>query len=232
MHGCAGPASCRLSLLGEFGLERNGREVRVAPPSQRLLAMLALEGRAVSRARVAWRLWPDTDESRAAANLRSALWKLPAAAELVETSRGAIGLATIVDVDVARLRADAEALRAGILPVGLEVERLALDLLPWWYDDWLVIERERLRQLRLHALEHASELLLLRNQYEGALDAALLAVGCDELRESAHRCIVRVHLAEGNVGEAARQRDRYLAALREARLPVRLSTQLHALVGV
>jgi DNA-binding SARP family transcriptional activator len=221
----------RLSVLGEFALERDGQELRVPPQSQRLLVMLALEGRPVRRAGAAWRLWPDSPESRAASNLRAALWKLGDAAAMVIVDRADLSLASDVIVDVAALRADAAALRGGILPARLELDRLGLDLLPWWYDDWLVIERERLRQLRLHALENASSLLVARHQYDAALDAALLAVGCDELRESAHRCIVRAHLAEGNIGEAMRQRDRYVAALRAAGLPARVSAEMDTLLA-
>jgi DNA-binding SARP family transcriptional activator len=150
---------------------------------------------------------------------------------MVIVDRADLSLAPDVIVDVAAVRADAAALRGGVLPAQLELDRLGLDLLPWWYDDWLMIERERLRQLRLHALEQASSLLLARGQYETALDAALLALGCDELRESAHRCIVRAHLAEGNIGEALRQRDRYVAALRAAGLPARVSAEMDRLLA-
>ena len=36
-------------------------------------------------------------------------------------------------------------------------------------------------------------------------EAALAVIATDPLRESAHRALIRVHLAEGNIGEALRQ---------------------------
>jgi DNA-binding SARP family transcriptional activator len=88
---------------------------------------------------------------------------------------------------------------------GLEVGDLARDLLPAWYDDFVELERERFRQLRLHALEALSRRHLLAARPARALDAALTALAADPLRESAHRAVMEVHLAEGNVAEAMRQ---------------------------
>ena len=78
------------------------------------------------------------------------------------------------------------------------------ELLPDWYDDWLIIERERFRQLRLHGLEALSERLLALERYGEAAETALSAIAGEPLRESAHRALIRVHLAEGNPSEALR----------------------------
>lgn len=94
------------------------------------------------------------------------------------------------------------------LPAELPAEAHVLwtdDLLPEWADDWLTVERESYRQLRLHALEALSGRLLERAEHARALAAALAAVQADSLRESAHRAVIAVHLAEGNPAEALRQ---------------------------
>ena len=83
------------------------------------------------------------------------------------------------------------------------------DLLPDWSDEWLVMERESYRQLRLHALERLSETLREMGQHASALMAALSAVRADPLRESAHRQVIAVHLAEGNAAEALWQYHAY-----------------------
>ena len=44
----------------------------------------------------------------------------------------------------------------GIMPWGVD----AIDLLPGWYDDWALVERERVRQRLLHALEALSRQLV------------------------------------------------------------------------
>jgi DNA-binding SARP family transcriptional activator len=79
------------------------------------------------------------------------------------------------------------------------------DLLPGWYDDWVLFERERLRQLRLHALETLALALAAEGRFAAAVEAGLAAIRTEPLRESAHRVVVRVHLAEGNLTEALRQ---------------------------
>ncbi|MFW6204979.1 MAG: AfsR/SARP family transcriptional regulator [Actinomycetota bacterium] len=89
------------------------------------------------------------------------------------------------------------------------------ELLPGWYDDWVIAERERVHQLRLHALEALARQLVERGAYAQALEAALTAVGMDPLRESAQRALLEVHLAEGNTAEAVRQYDRFRSILRD-----------------
>jgi DNA-binding SARP family transcriptional activator len=80
----------------------------------------------------------------------------------------------------------------------------ALDLLPGWYDDWVIAERERLRTRVLHALEQLSRHLSAAGRHAQAVDAAIAAVGAEPLRESAQRTLIRAHLAEGNLVEAQR----------------------------
>jgi DNA-binding SARP family transcriptional activator len=89
------------------------------------------------------------------------------------------------------------------------------DLLPDWYDDWVLVERERFRQLRLQALESAAERLVAAGRHGQAILAAMVAVGEEPLRESAHRLVARAHLAQGNPGQAILQYRRYRAALQE-----------------
>lgn len=78
------------------------------------------------------------------------------------------------------------------------------DLLPGWDEDWVMFERERLRQLRLHALDTLAAHLVVQGRHALALEAALESVRIEPLRESAHRAVVSVHLAERNVAEAVR----------------------------
>jgi DNA-binding SARP family transcriptional activator len=89
----------------------------------------------------------------------------------------------------------------------------ALDLLPGWYEDWALLERERVRQRLLHAMEAQSRQLAQAGRYGQAVEAAMQAVGADPLRESAQRALVEAHLAEGNWMEARRSLDLYAELL-------------------
>jgi DNA-binding SARP family transcriptional activator len=198
-----------LSLLGGFELRCAGRAVAVARSGQRLLALLALHARPLERLWVAGTLWLDQPEERAGASLRSALWRLPrpGGAAVVEASATHLRLAGDVTVDLAELAGRAGALErpspAGDLDLAPSL--LASDLLPDWYEEWVVLERERFRQLRLHALEALCRRLTEARRFGAAVQAGLAAVAGEPLRESAHRALIQAHLAEGNPGEALRQ---------------------------
>jgi DNA-binding SARP family transcriptional activator len=68
----------------------------------------------------------------------------------------------------------------------------------------LLLERERLRELRVRALERVCERLTAIGSFGQAIEAGLAALQAEPLRESAHRCLIGVHLAEGNQAEALR----------------------------
>ena len=93
----------------------------------------------------------------------------------------------------------------------------------------MLIERERFRQLRLHALEALCERRMAAGRVRHALEAALAAVAAEPLRESAQRTLVRLHLAEGNHAEALRQYHIYRELLND-QLGLEPSTQMQALV--
>ncbi|MGH8932083.1 MAG: AfsR/SARP family transcriptional regulator [Egibacteraceae bacterium] len=88
----------------------------------------------------------------------------------------------------------------------LDPAPLTEQLLPHWVaDDWVLLERERLRQLCLHGLEALCERLLAFGRHAEAVEAGLAAVHGEPLRESAHRMLISAHLAQGNRCEALRE---------------------------
>src|SRR5215472_10361534 len=134
------------------------KRLEVPEGSKQLLAYVALRRRRVERRQVAGSLWPFGNDERAAGNLRSALWRLKLAGiDLLESDTCSLMLrpGTVVDVTIlcewaARL-VDGSATQADLRAVNWRND--AMDLLPGWYDDWVIIERERVRQRFLHALE-------------------------------------------------------------------------------
>lgn len=198
-----------LSLIGTFGLTSAGEKLAVPESAQRLIAFLALQARPLSRALVASTLWLESSEERSSANLRSALWRLRRPGHpLVVSSGKQLQLSPEVVVDAHALASRARRLLDGAprdADVGLDDDLLSGELLPDWYDDWVLIERERLRQLRIHALEALADRLRAGRRFGHAVEAALAAVRAEPLRESAHRVLISVYLDEGNDCEAIRQ---------------------------
>jgi DNA-binding SARP family transcriptional activator len=176
---------------------------------QRLLAFLALQGRPLHRAYVAGRLWMDGNQEHAHGCLRTTLWRLPRLpVPVVEITTTHVSLAEVVRVDVRALDGTAERiLQASAAPALADVEQLARagELLPDWYDDWILEERDHLAQVRVVALEMAGERLVQAERYPEATVAALAAVHADPLRESAQRLLIRAYLGDGNVAGALRQ---------------------------
>ena len=222
--GSAAASRCRVDLIGGFRLRFHDHVVELPLGAQRLTSYLALEGSWVTRAYAAEMLWPDSRRRQAAANLRTALWRVRGQVcdDIVWAAPGRLALADTVAVDLQDVASEARALIDASVGHDVEppavnagtVSRLSMRLLPGWYDDWVVLEQERWDQLRLHALEAAAEVLLCRGQHMLALEASLVAARSELFRESAHRIIIRVYLAEGNWGAAMQHYQDYRRVLR------------------
>lgn len=212
----------RLALIGGFALWRGSQELGIATSGQRLIALLALRDRPVGRLHVAGTLWPDYPTARSLADLRTSLWRVNQSSEqVIAATPSFLGLDADVEVDVRNLAAFARQLaEAGTASETIDLDSvhladLAGDLLPDWYDDWLQDEREGLRQTRLHALESLARRLSASGRHADAIQAALAAIHLEPLRETAHRTLIEMHLAEGNWSEACRQFQRCQRLLRE-----------------
>lgn len=211
-----GVGDTKLRLLDGFELRHHDVPLTLAKGSQRILAFLALADREVERGSAAYQLWPDKTDDRAVANLRTALWRIRRQpTPLVITNATSLRLHPDVWVDA---RDGVRELRSSPLGSVLsEDSTMAMrgELLPDWYDEWLLTERERLRQVRLHALEDSARQLIAGGAFARAIDLGLRAIAMEPLRESAHELVITAHLAEGNPYEAHRQYERLVAVLRD-----------------
>ncbi len=210
-----------LSLAGRFELNVADSAVPVDGSGQRLLAYLAISGGA-ARSTVAGELWGTKSQGRAAANLRTTLWRLPKACdELVERRGSHLVLSDRLRVDVAEIEACARAMMLARADLGA-AHRLvpASPLLPGWGDYWVVVERERLHLMRLEALDAVAKACLDADDPVGALEFALSAVRAEPLRESAWRLVVTAHRDQGNLADVRRSYDEYRQLIdRELGLP-------------
>lgn len=210
----------QLYLLDGFELRWQGSALPLPPLSvQRMVAFLALRGRPLQRTHVAASLWPDTTDAKARANLRSAVWRLGmTGVQLLHATASHLQIAPEVWVDV---RHGVDQARRLVDPsddccdVTLRNFALNGELLSDWYDDWVLMERERLRQLRLHALDALCARLSDHGRHGESVEAGLIAISSEPLRESAQAALIRAYLREGNRVDARRQYDRYRALLSE-----------------
>jgi DNA-binding SARP family transcriptional activator len=221
------PNGISLRVLGKFELNVGGHSVSLGVTSQRLLTLLAIRSDQVRsgqvlRGHAAGKLWPETRSARAAANLRSAIWRLQqSCAGVVDASFYDLRLASEVSVDICEVSSIAFGLLLPSSELGPEQLRTAMrcnfydDIDPDLGDDeWLVAERERFRQLRIHALESLADKLIDAGSHGAAVEAALGAIRADPFRESAYGLLIRAYLAEGSHLEARRQYNAYRDLLR------------------
>jgi DNA-binding SARP family transcriptional activator len=222
------PRAAHLYLVGRFACRVGDEDVRLTPTAERVLAFLALARRPVRRHQLAGTLWPDVTDRQALTRLRSTLWKVPAPqrAALVEADATNVSLHRDAGVDLYALDDDAPDDDGGGV---FDAPMPRGELLPGWGDDWVLVERERHRQLRLHALEDRCARACAAGRFADALRAGLEAVAQEPLRESAHRRVIEVHLAEGNGAEALTQYETFRTLLR-AELGLPPSDAIRALV--
>ncbi len=211
-----------LSVLGSFQFRAGDTSPALPSGSQRLLALLALRDRSVTRPMLAGTLWPESTEQHASASLRSALTRLRGEARnAVDIADLDINLASGVIVDIRDSKRFAHRLLEPNAPrlepdaTAAAVASLSADLLPDWYEDWVLIETAEWRQLRLHALEAMADHLAAEGRWAEAITAAQAAIRGEPLRETSHAALIRVFLAEGNQAEALSHYDHYRALLND-----------------
>ena len=223
----------RIGLLNGFEVKSDLGRVDVPAVGARLIAYLALQERPVRRCALAGTLWPETTQEKAQASLRSTLWRIRRVDErIVRSTHECIALHDAVDVDSKAVLERTHGICEGNLRLDERtlISSLSSELLPDWYDDWVVFERERFRLMALRqALERIASSLTARGNVDDAVEYTLAAVRLEPLRESAHRALISAHIAQGNTGEALRQYRLYDELVR-AELGIGPSTHMSDLL--
>jgi adenylate cyclase len=204
-------AALRLTLCGRFALHGPGGEIEIASRKCRaLLGYLALsEAAEEPRERVIGVLWSETDEERARASFRQALYELRTALEPVSPE---LVSATKVDLalDRSRLTIDLwsvldEAKEGRVHAVLVETERLTdtlladLETIDPAFRTWLVARRQTLHDRLLRQLEQA----LGHQRPEAAkADIARALLNLEPTHEEAARTLMRLRADAGDIASA------------------------------
>jgi predicted ATPase/DNA-binding SARP family transcriptional activator len=196
-----------------------------------LLAFLAFHDRPVyPRDLLAEVLWPEIAPEAGRNNLRGVLHslrkQLAASGEPVHlflvSDRGTIGLrAGSFTTDVGAFTAALQTTAHVPLPrdratrLAQAVALYGGELLPDFYEEWVLRERERLRERYLRTLQQLAAVLEESGDLEGALKYADQALAADPLREEAHYALMRLHAAAGQPAAALRQYQELERLLRQ-----------------
>jgi DNA-binding SARP family transcriptional activator len=196
-------------LVDRWQLSRGNQRVSTPVRSQRLIAFLALQGEQ-SRSVVAGSLWPTSDEAQARSSLRAAAVHVRRTAPgVLSTSNGTLRLDVSVLIDLHALRGILDNALAEPTPDLVTSVATWGELLPGWYEDWVLFERERWRHRRVMALDLMARRASETGDLATALVAAEACVELEPLREASHRVLTQIHLKMGNRIEALRVYDNF-----------------------
>jgi DNA-binding SARP family transcriptional activator len=228
----------RICLFGKFTLQY-GDDFTEYPDSSRpleLLVYLLLNRQRVHpREVLAALLWSEQSTGQSKKYLRKVLWQLQ---RILETS-GFYGDHALLDVDnewigvrqqsniwldVANF--DAVCARLGGIP-GSQLNHLQAqalqqavhlykgELLEGWYQDWCLLERERLQQIYLMALDKLAAYSETTGDIEAGLAYGAQILHYDRAREYTHCQLMRLYYLAGDRTNAIRQYERCVTALQE-----------------
>ena len=210
------PARLEVRLLGVVEIILDGRRLRAfnSLRLQRFLALIALRRGPQHRSRLAFELWPDSNERQARTNLRKLLHdfrhSLPDIGEFVEIDNETVRWIPTgpSEVDVLRFR---DAMAAGDFELAARL--YSGDLLPACYDDWVLDERAKLRAEAYGALVRLTEEAAGRDDHKATIRHAQRIIDLEPTDEAAVRIQMEAHLALGDRAAALRSYHRYAEVL-------------------
>lgn len=202
-----------IRLLGRFELKLEGELVEITSrPVRNLLSYLLLtRGTKHPRDKLAGVLWPDSSEQSARKNLRQALWRLRKAVgdSYLQIDNQSIGLfpSTQLWLDLAVLEqeTDQDLVKAVLVYEG--------ELLPGYYEEWVLLERDRLQAVFERNVGKLIEKYLDEARWVEVLEWAERWIAQGLAPESAYRALMKAHAAMGEISKVELVYQRCITAL-------------------
>jgi len=227
----------QIRLLGQFDVRLDGK--RVVIPSrvgQSLLAYLALTaGTAHRREKLAGTLWPETTDENARKNLRQELWRIRKAIStrhitpandylLADEFTLTFNREADYWLDVAILEKAETDLQS--LTTSLSVYQS--ELLPGFYDDWIIFERERIKTVFEAKMEQLVEKLVEAERWTAVQEQSERWLALGNTPEPAYRALMLSYNARGDMAKVSFTYQRCVDDLRN-QFGVEPSAETHAL---
>jgi predicted ATPase/DNA-binding SARP family transcriptional activator len=224
--------SCYIQLLGGLTVQHGGQTHTHfrARATALLLAYLAFHRRAHTRESLIEVLWPDLEPEVGSSRFRPELSWLRRCLEPHENLRGTVLLSarqtvqlnpetTITDVAefLERWEAAARASDASerLSQLGQAVKRYTGELLPGFYEDWVLTERAHLADIYRRAVQQYAAALAATGDRDGAIHYGRAVLRLDPLSEEAHADLMRYYAAAGQPSAVLRQYREMERVLRE-----------------
>ncbi|MFZ0546947.1 MAG: BTAD domain-containing putative transcriptional regulator [Candidatus Promineifilaceae bacterium] len=213
-------------LLGGLSIKLNGEPLSnlASRKAEALLVYLACERQEHSRESLATFLWDDRPLSRSLGNLSVLLTSLRKEVEpFVHLGRNALSFNLesnyFLDSQVfeekinqARKRQSGQPLRTAAAQLTQALELYQGSFLAGFhireardFEEWVLLEQERLQRLAIDGLADLVDFHLLRNQTQEGIAQAARQLALDPLRESAHRQMMQLLMLDGQRNAALAQ---------------------------
>jgi len=215
-------------LLGGFEVKRDDKPVLIpSRPAQSLFAYLILSAGPVHRReKVAGLLWPDSTEENARNYLRNGLWKLRKAIEKGSSKTSAVSYILTDDINVsfnpeAPYTLDAARIEDVDMDCASAEELMDVlslykgELLPGFYDEWIVLEREHLQAIFDQKMECLLEHLQEEARWGDTLEWGERWISFGQRPEAAYRFLMRAHATRGDMSRVAATFERCTKSLEE-----------------
>jgi WD40 repeat protein/DNA-binding SARP family transcriptional activator len=213
----------QIRLLGQFDIRLDGKRVMIPTrTAQSLFAYLALTaGTPHRREKLAGTFWPNTTDDNARKNLRQELWRIRKSFSapqfgtdeylIAEELTIAFNRSAPYWLDVAQLERpeiDLESLTAN----------LALyqgELLPGFYEDWIILERERIQSIFETKMEQLLKQLAAAERWTAVQEQGERWLALGHTPEPAYRAVMLAYGARGDMVKVSSIYQRCIEELRE-----------------
>jgi predicted ATPase/DNA-binding SARP family transcriptional activator len=202
-----------INMLGRFEIQNDGKAVQLGSrPASALLAYLALtRGTKHPREKLAGLFWPESTDQNARKNLRQALWRLRKSLgnDFLEIDGNSITFlpSRNVRLDTALVDAEEDS------DLEAAVSSYQGELLPGFYEDWVLLERDRLAAAFAHKMHQLLNRLLVEKRWDDVLRWSEYWISSGQISEAAFRALMRAHAAQGERVQVERDYQRCVDAL-------------------
>lgn len=212
-----------VTLLGRFEVRQDGKRLTIPTRNaQSLFAYLLLNaGQAQRRERLAGLLWPDSSEENARSNLRHELWRLRKALETNRDSYFLIDDLSLSFNPFSPYDLDVQNLESGLIE-GSTVDGLIAalsvyhgELLPGFYDEWVLAKRDRLHAIFEAKMARLLELLQAGGRWAEVLDWSLRWIEMGQWPEPAYRALMSAYANSGDISKAVATYERLAQGLQK-----------------
>jgi DNA-binding SARP family transcriptional activator len=200
-----------VKLLGQFEVRLDGIAIDIpSRTAQSLLAyLISNPGTAFRREQLAGVLWPDSTETNSKGYLRNAIWRIRKTLKDISSDSSDYILSNKINIAFNHklpFWVDTQVLEKGTGQSAQELlEETSLyqgELLPGFYEDWVVLERERLRTLFDRKMHRLLQCLTDEGSWEQVIEGAERWISLGDTPEPAYRALMLAYASLGDKSKA------------------------------